>query len=153
MQIREILLLHHSHTDVGYTHPQPAFWELQRRIIDQALDLCEDTADFPEASAARWTCETTWPVMHWLNRAPSSKVERFRALAKAGRISVGALPIHLSPLANTPQFAHGLRAVKLLRDELGVPIRTAISHDVNGVPWPLTNLLLDSGIDAFLMGI
>lgn len=153
MQIREILLLHHSHTDVGYTHPQPAFWELQRRIIDQALDLCESTADFPDASAARWTCETTWPVMHWLNRASSSKIERFRALAKAGRISIGALPIHLSPLANTPQFAHGLRAVKLLRDELGVPVRTAISHDVNGVPWPLTNLLLDAGIEAFLMGI
>jgi alpha-mannosidase len=153
MQIREILLLHHTHTDVGYTHPQTAFWELQRRIIDQAIDLCEDTADFPDASAARWTCETTWPVMHWLSRASSSSIERFRALAKAGRISVGALPIHLSPLANAAEFAHGLRAAKLLRDELGVPIRTAISHDVNGVPWPVTNLLLDAGIDAFLMGI
>ncbi|BCU78048.1 hypothetical protein [Luteolibacter sp. LG18] len=153
MQIREILLLHHSHTDVGYTHPQPAFWELQRRIIDQAIDLCEDTADQPDASAVRWTCETTWPVLHWLNRAPSSQIERFRALAKAGRIAVGAMPLHLSPLAHTPQFAHGLKAVRLLRDELGVPIRSAISHDVNGVPWPLTNLLLDSGIDSFLMGI
>jgi len=153
MQIREILLLHHSHTDVGYTHPQPVFWELQRRIIDQAIDLCEDTADYPEASRARWTCETTWPVLHWLNRAPSSQVDRFRALAKAGQMSVGALPLHLSPLANTPQFAHGLRAIQLLRDELGVPIRAAISHDVNGVPWPVTDLLLDSGIDAFFMGI
>lgn len=153
MQIREILLLHHSHTDVGYTHPQPAFWELQRRIIDQAIDLCEETADLPGESAARWTCETTWPVLHWLNRAPASRIERFRNLAKAGRISIGALPLHLSPLANTPQFAHGLRAVQLLREELCVPIRTAISHDVNGVPWPLTSLLLDAGIDAFLMGI
>lgn len=153
MQIREILLLHHSHTDVGYTHPQPAFWELQRRIIDQAIDLCESTADFPDVSATRWTCETTWPVVHWLNKAPSRQVERFRALVKAGRMSIGALPIHLSPLANTPHFAHGLRAAKLLRDELGAPIRTAISHDVNGLPWPITNLLLDSGIDALLVGI
>lgn len=153
MQIREILLLHHSHTDVGYTHPQPVFWELQRRIIDQAIELCEATADAPDASAVRWTCETTWPVMHWLNRASSSRIERFRALAKAGRISVGALPLHLSPLANTAQFAHGLRAIRLIREELNVPIRTAISHDVNGVPWPLTNLLLDADVDAFLMGI
>lgn len=153
MQIREILLLHHSHTDVGYTHPQPVFWELQRRIVDQAIELCERTADRPEASRARWTCETTWPVMHWLSRASGSQIERFRALAKAGQMSIGALPLHLTPLANAPQFAHGLRAVKLLRDELNVPIRAAISNDINGLPWPVTNLLLDAGIETLLMGI
>lgn len=87
-----------------------------------------------------------------MNKASSSRIDRFSALVKAGQLSIGALPLHLSPLANTAQFAHGLRAVQLLRDGLGAPIRTAISHDVNGVP-PLTNLLLDSGIDAFFMGI
>lgn len=153
MKIKEILLLHHTHTDIGYTHPQPMFWELQRRIIDQAVDLCEETADFPDASATRWTCETTWPVMHWLSRASSSRIERFRALAKAGRISVGAMPIHFGPLSQAAQLAHGLRPVRILREVLGVPIRTAISNDVNGLPWPLTNLLQDSGIDALIVGI
>jgi hypothetical protein len=151
--ISEILLLHHTHTDVGYTHPQPVFWELQRRIIDQAIDLCEQTADAPEASRVRWTCEVTWPVMHWLNRAPGGQIERFRALAKAGQLSVGALPLHLSPCANLPQFAHGLRAVRSLREALGVPLRVAISHDVNGLPWPLVHLLLDAGVGALFMGI
>lgn len=151
--ISEIYLLHHTHTDVGYTHPQPVFWELQRRIIDQAIDLCEQTADAPEASRVRWTCEVTWTVLHWLSRAPARQVERFRALARAGQLSVGALPVHLSPCANLPQFAHGLRALRLLREELAVPIRTAVSHDVNGQPWPLVDLLLDSGVEALFMGI
>lgn len=151
--ITEILLLHHTHTDVGYTHPQPVFWELQQRIIDQAIDLCEQTADAPEPSRVRWTCEVTWPVAHWLHHAPARQVDRFRALAAAGQLSVGALPLHLSPCANLPEFAHGLRTVGHLRESLGVPIHVAVSHDVNGQPWPLPGLLLDCGIEALFMGI
>ena len=61
-KINEILVLHHTHTYIGYTHTQPVFWELSRRFIDEAIDLGEQTADWPEASRMRWTCEVTAPV-------------------------------------------------------------------------------------------
>ena len=57
--IKEIMVLHHTHTDIGYTHAQPVYWELSRRFIDEAIDLCEQTADWPDASQMRWTCEVT----------------------------------------------------------------------------------------------
>ena len=38
---KEIWLIHHSHTDIGYTHPRPIVFELQRRFLDDALDLIE----------------------------------------------------------------------------------------------------------------
>ena len=46
--INEILFVHHSHTDIGYTHPQPVVMELHRRFIDEALDIAERTAAYPD---------------------------------------------------------------------------------------------------------
>ena len=41
MSVEQLYLIHHSHTDIGYTHDQPIVWELERRFLDAALDLCE----------------------------------------------------------------------------------------------------------------
>ena len=51
--IKEILFVHHSHTDIGYTHPQPVVMELHRRFIDEALDIAEATADYPDDAKFR----------------------------------------------------------------------------------------------------
>ena len=37
--VQEIWLIHHSHTDIGFTHPQPIVFELHRRYIDDVLEL------------------------------------------------------------------------------------------------------------------
>ena len=151
--IDEVLVLHHSHTDIGYTHPQPVLWELERRFIDEAIDLCERTGDWPEPSRVRWTCETTTPLIRWLEQSSAKQVERFRALVKAGQIGAAAMPLNITPLYNSVQLAHSLQRAKRLREELGLPMRVAINHDVNGLPWPIVDLLRDAGVEMLVMGI
>lgn len=86
--IKDILVLHHSHLDLGYTHSQPVMRELQIEYINQALKLLDDTADWPELSRPKWTCEVTEPVIWWLEQAQDIDINRFRLYLQEGRLAI-----------------------------------------------------------------
>ena len=151
--VRELLLLHHTHTDIGYTHSQPALWELQCQFIDKALDLCERTADAPPEERFHWTCECTAPLELWLESASSTSIERFRDAVCRGQLGAGALHLHYTPLVTAADLLESLRALPRLREVLGLPLKVAISHDVNGLPWPVVSLLRQSGVELLIMGV
>lgn len=151
--IKEILCISHSHLDVGFTHPQSMLLNLQEDYIDQALELCERTADYPEPARFRWTCEASLPVERWLQTAAPEQVAWFRRLVQEGRISITALPMHTTPNATTSQAVEVLQRLDALRAATGSAVTCAISHDVNGQPWTLAPLLLDAGVDFYLTGV
>jgi len=151
--IQEILLLHHSHLDVGYTHSQPVLWELQHEYLDQVLDWLEQTESLPEGARPKWTCEATEPVLRWLKRAQSSQIERFARLCRSGRLGLSALRWHTTALANRAGLERLLDGKRELEQLVGTKISTACQHDVNGASWPLADVLLDGGVDFFVMGI
>jgi alpha-mannosidase len=148
--IKEVLLVHHSHTDIGYTHPQPVVRELHHRFIETALDLADSAKDDRDDSRFRWTCEVTGTTRAWWSQASVADRDRFLAAVRRGQIEVAALEWHLTPLADLRMLVASLENVQFFRD-LGIPIRSAMNTDVNGVPWGLVDVLLDHGIDGFSM--
>ncbi|HVY51073.1 MAG TPA: hypothetical protein VHA07_05870 [Devosia sp.] len=150
--IKEILFVHHSHTDIGYTHPQPVVLELHRRFIDEALDIAEATQDYDDESRFRWTCEVTGITEDWWKRADNRNRDRFLAAIKRGQFEVAGLSWHMTPLMDHAMVVDVLRPVKFFRD-LGVPVRSAMNTDVNGLPWGIVDALLDHGITGISMAI
>ncbi len=149
--IETIYLIHHSHTDIGYTHDQPIVWDLHRRFIETALDECERDASSDADHAFRWTVETTAMLMHWLESASDQQVARFVELARAGRIEVTSMLLNITPLFDTDQLIESLAPVRFVKEELGLPVHYAMNSDVNGQNWPLVDVLLDAGITGFSM--
>jgi hypothetical protein len=153
MEVKEILVLHHSHFDLGYTHSQPVLWELQREFIDGAVELLEETNDWPEISQPRWTIEVTAQLLKWLETATETEVDRFREYAQQQRIGISAMLCNTTPLCNTEQLIRQLCPAKKLRELFGVAVNTLNQHDVNGVPWPMVDIMLDSGIELLIMAV
>jgi hypothetical protein len=153
MAIKEILLLHHSHLDVGYTHSQPILWELQHEYLDQVLDWLETTGDLPGGARPKWTCEATEPVRQWLARSSPADADRFIRHCRSGRLGLSALRWHTTTLANRAGLERLVDGKGELEALVGSKISTACQHDVNGIPWPLADVLLDNGVDFFVMGI
>jgi alpha-mannosidase len=151
--IDEVLILHCTHTDIGYTHSPSTVWTLHQRFIDLSLDLCDETAGDPDDDQFRWTCECTWPLLDWWRQTSEKHRDRFREAVARGQMGAMALPMNLTPLSNAFTLSEGLRAVDELRRETGLPLRTAAGHDINGVPWPIVSLLDDRGIGLLIMGI
>ncbi|WP_157442509.1 hypothetical protein [Deinococcus misasensis] len=151
--LNTLYVVHHSHTDIGFTLDQPLVWELHQRFLDDALNAAEHFEHHPFESRFRWTVEATWPLMRWLQNASPADIQRFQRLEQKGLLEVTAMPLNITPLYDQVQYAESLKCLEILRNQYGLTITSAMNCDVNGHNWALADLLLDHGISGFSMAI
>ena len=83
MSIREILLIGHTHHDVGYTNSPRLIDTMHGRIVDRVLELADEhPGDGPDAF--RWTFEVARPVLNFVRRATPRQADRLAELSAAG---------------------------------------------------------------------
>ena len=63
---RTLLVVHHSHTDIGYTERQDRIERWHVDFLREALRISDDRPGF------KWTCETFWAVERFLEVGPGS---------------------------------------------------------------------------------
>ncbi len=152
-KIEVFYILNHSHTDIGFTDHQDLVFRQHAAFIDQALDLCERTVDYPQEAQYRWTCEVTGTTERYLENAASAQVERFLKWHQLGRLDIGAMQYNFTPLLGVEQMYRSLLPIRRLRERWGLELSTAMQSDVNGIAWLYADLLLDMGIDFLSMSI
>jgi len=147
-----LYFVQHVHTDIGYTRPQTEILPEHLRFIDYALDFCDLTDNYPDDARFRWTCEVTWPVREYLKRRPPEQIERLIQRIKEGRIEIAGMFLNMSELAPEAALAASLQPIREIKKH-GIPVKTALQNDVNGIGWCLVDYFQDIGLKYVNMGI
>jgi len=146
LRIQQVDVIHHTHTDVGYTDLPSVVRDKQIRYLEAAIELCRTQPSF------RWTVESLIELDDWWAQAPAARRDEFLRLVKAGRIDVMGLPFNQTPLLEARQWDRMLEWIPASLWRAVAP-RAAMQNDVNGFPRAGARRLLDRGIGHLLMGI
>lgn len=148
-----IYLLPHSHIDIGFTHLQPEVARRQCRNIDQALDLCEQTANYPAGARFKWNIEVLWPVDNYMRTASPEQRQRFVNAVRAGNIELDALYANeLTALCRPEGLMRMVERSAALAQQCGVQLDSAMISDVPGATWGIVPVLAEAGVKYFSIG-
>lgn len=152
-RIRRLLLLGHTHHDVGYTNSPRIIDGMHAQIVREVIRLADQDAAVPDApDRFRWTFEVARPVLEFLRTATPAETARLRELATDGTIAVTGGYLNMTQLPDLAEFEAAYRSLQRIHDA-GIPVRTEQHGDVNGIAWGVADAMLDAGIDRLVMAL
>lgn len=150
---RDIHLVHHSHTDIGYSHLQAEVEVIQNNNIWKALELIDRTKDYPEDSRFVWNVESLWAVENFLGKCSEADKQRFIAAVKSGSIALSANYANILTGLCTPEEMHWIvEYADSLRKWYDLPITMAMQTDIPGMSWSMVDAYAAHGIRHLSQG-
>lgn len=148
--IKKIFIVHHTHTDIGYTDIQTEIFNDHVDFLDKVLDCCKETDNYPEDAKFRWTCEVSWTVKNYFEKRPA-RISEFIKRVKEGRIEITGLYLNLTELYTAEELIRSLYFAKGIEKRYGIKIVSAMNSDVPGLSWIIPQILAKSGIKYLSM--
>lgn len=148
--IKEIHIIHHSHTDFGYTDLPSTTRKQHVGYIGEAVNIALKTGSFPGPARFRWTCEVLLPVADFLEQATPSEKRGFDRAFRNGQIELGAMPAIMSGLMWAEEFDAALERLEPIFKKYRPPV--VLQNDVNGMPWGILPRMRKAGARYAWMG-
>lgn len=153
-KIKDVYIIHHSHTDIGYTDLQETVIFHQIHHIRKAMEIIEK--GYAENSAEkdfRWNCETYFCVERFLENAGEEERARFFDLVKKGNIGLSANYLNFNDLVDCEMLGRRLDSMKEFLAGQDVQVKTAMNADINGISMGHRDALLDCGVEFLFTNI
>ena len=142
--IKTVYVIHHSHTDMGYTDLQERVIDTQTGYIRSALELMKK----PENADFRWNCETLFCVEDFYRQATDAERAELRILAAEGKIGLSANYLNFNDLVDCEVFRQRLHEWQQV-----LPMNTAMTADINGISMGYRDAMLAEGIEFLFLNI
>lgn len=144
----ELHLMLLSHTDIGYTNPQPIVKEKHIKTIEEVIAKANDDENF------KWTIETVWQIEQFREAKSEQEFLELIELIKEGRIAVS--PLYANPFTGWISEMDAIESLSLageLKRKYGIDYNAVVYNDVPGQSWFMPQLFESAGIFFLANGI
>lgn len=146
----EVLLIHHSHTDIGYTQSQETIELYHVNFIKQAIEICELLRENGKEGEFIWTCESFWGVECFLKDTDDSWKTRFEQCIKNGGIEITANYLNFNELIDYDVLKNQTMKAIEYCNNIGINVKSAMTADINGYGEGYADALYDCGVRNLL---
>lgn len=141
----KILLIQHSHTDIGYTDRQEKIEWHHIKYIERCIDILNSgRTDF------KWTCESYWCVEKFLANADEKYKKDFLKYVKSGNIAVSRNYLNCTDLLDDGVLRETLSQNAEQLKSMGIDSKVSMTADINGYSWGYASALTDAGVEFLL---
>ncbi len=143
--VKTIYVIHHSHTDIGYTDFQERVVLNQVRNIKNLKNIVTD--DF------KWNCETFFCVEKFLESATKDEIDTFFSLVNEKKIGLSGTYLNFTDLADPRVVSKRTGEFVSYCKVHGCDVNAAMIADINGISNGALDAYLDNGIEFLYTNI
>lgn len=150
----KIYVIHHSHTDIGYTDLQEKIMYNHSDYIRTAMNVIREgeqqntcVKDF------KWNCESYYCVEHFFEEATEEEKQEFMNLVKQDSIGLSASYLNFTDLVDKKILNKRTAEMVKLFKENGIDAKVAMNADINGISLGGLDVLLDNGVEFLYTNI
>jgi hypothetical protein len=148
-----LYLLHHSHSDIGYTHHQSEVEEMHHEFFKEAVELFDKSKIYPEGSRFKWNVEVCWAVESYLEKcSPEEKGNFYRVVRQGGIGLDGLWANELTGICTPEELIQLIQRSAKVAKACGMELESAMITDIPGYTWSLVPVMAKSGIKYFSPG-
>lgn len=144
----KVYLIHHSHTDIGYTERQDKIISYHCDFIKQAIDILNDIHENhrEEYQGFVWQCENYWQVKNFYAHAPEEYIRDFEKYVHSGEIGLSGNYLNMTELISKEVLDTRIAQAQEYGRSIGHPVISGMTADINGFAWGYVDSLAEHGI-------
>lgn len=146
-----VFVIHHSHTDIGYTERQDKIIRYHYDFIRQAIDILDETHKKGESrwNGFVWQCENYWQVENFCSMADEAYKKKFEYYVSTGEIGLSGNYLNMTELISESVLDDALDRMEAYGNSIGHPITAGMCADINGMAWGYGEALYRHGVRYF----
>lgn len=147
----DIYVIHHAHTDIGYTDLQEKIMNNHYHYIEQAIDLLDEihAGNKKEYEGFVWQCENFWQVENFYDSASSEYCRKFEKYVVSGEIGLSGNYLNFNDTVTMPALQKSLDNIEGFGKKIGHPLTACMTADINGMAWGYAEAMRRSGVKYY----